>query len=111
MIKYLNTVTRMSRLSKELQERIRNKEEGLFKNTLIRDDDLTYGYDRDGIAYQIDTDDIICVGRLIWHHDRTGYLVTDNVCDGQGYNLRMEELVLGLWNPWDFCGCEEDQDE
>ena len=98
MIKMLNTVTRMSRIGTGIQKRIRSKEPGLFRDTIIRDGDSAYGYDRDGSPYQIDADDIIGVGRFLWHHDEDGYLITDNMVSSDGRAMRMEELVMGAWD-------------
>ena len=96
-MKYLTTVIKMDRLGADLPQRVRAKEEGLFKDTLIRDGEHVYGYDRDGKGYGIDVDDLPDVARFLWHHDEKGHLVTINVSDRKGRLMRMEELIMGAW--------------
>lgn len=96
-MKYLNTVTRISKLGKDIPDRVRAKEPGLFKDTIIREGDIAYGYDRSGKCYQFDADDIPDVARFLWHQDKTGHVVTSSVVDREGNPLRLDGLIMGAW--------------
>ncbi len=97
-MKKLNTVMSISRLNNELAERVRSKEAGLFRNTIIKDGDTAYGYGRDGTAYLIDSEDSRRTSKFIWYQNENGYMVTDNVRDEQGHNMPMDEFIMGLWD-------------
>ena len=97
-MRIINSITRMSRMGKEIKERVRAREEGLFSDTIIEDGDSAIGYDRNGKCYLIDADDMLKVGRFLWHRNADGFEVTDNVSDPSGRLMRMDEFIMGLWD-------------
>ncbi len=88
-----NTIINAGRLGKDLIRRVRAKENGLFYNTIIKDDDMAYGYGKDGKQYTTNAVFIDNIARFVWHVNPDGYFVTDNVTDEDGCPMRMDEYI------------------
>lgn len=95
MMEKKNAVVKMRRLGKRLQKDVRARKTGIFRNTIIADGNMAYGYDRDGNVYQIDVENLPLVARYMWRRDDRGYCVTEELCHLDGRPVRVEELTMG----------------
>ena len=96
-MKCLNTVTTISRLGNGIAERVRAREESLFRDTIIKDGDKAYGYDHDGRFYQFEADEIPFAARFMIYRDQEDHVVVVHVADPDGDLTRLEEFIMETW--------------
>ena len=93
-----NNILNIKDLDQATRKKVRNEENGLFTNTFIIDGKTAYGYGDDGKSHILDAISVDSAARFIWHIDKDGYVVTDNVITPYGRKLHMEELVMGMFD-------------
>ena len=93
-----NAVIDISSLSADEQDRIRDRSDGLYKNTFITDGETAYGYTSDGRAYVLDAKNVEKASHYCWIVKGRGY-VTALVKNKERYlhNYLLENYETGMY--------------